>query len=199
MEALESAPSPEVARILDEDEVVLLVLAPSLWFVPLASLGSIAAIACVTLGMAWLSRFPAVHWSDAQAFLLGGFLVGMRLAWQMLEWSMRVYVLTDRRVLRLAGIVSRRCDQALLKEIRHTTLLATPRERALDVGTLLFAAAVGHTGSSSGSATGFTAGFTLGSTASPTAGSPAALAWETIRRPQHVLGAVRDAIERYGG
>lgn len=168
--AAETAPSPEVARLLDGDEVVLLALAPSLWFVPLACLGSLAAIACGTLGMAWLSRFPVVPWSDAQAFLLGLSLVGLRLAWQMLEWSMRLYVLTDRRALRLAGILRRRCDQTLLMDVRHTTVLAPPRERALDVGTLLFAAT----------------------------GSPFALTWETVRRPQQVLGTVREAVERYG-
>ncbi|MFO0873105.1 MAG: PH domain-containing protein [Phycisphaerales bacterium] len=180
--SVESAPlaaaaeSPTIAAVrapasiqLDDDELVLLAIQPSLWFVPLACLGSLAAIVCAVLAMAWSARFPRVPWTDNQVFALGAVIATARMAWQVVEWSQRLYVLTDRRVLRRSGALRTAIEEVALRDVRHSVVLAAPRERRLDVGTLLFA-----TGASSG------------------------LAWEIVRAPSEVHEVVREAIDRYG-
>lgn len=166
---------PEAARDLplDEDETILLMLSPSPWFVPFACLGALLAIACGVLAMAWAARIPMVPWTDGQAFALGAALAAGRLAWQALEWTQRLYVLTDRRVLRRSGVLRAMVTEERLVNLRHTVVVAARRERAVGVGTLAFV------------------------TAAP-AGLDWTLAWDTVRRPEEVQGAVREAIERYG-
>lgn len=163
------APRVPAAVPIDDDELVLLIIHPSPWFVPLACLGSLAAIVCAVLAMAWATRFPFVPWTDGQVFGLGAVIAVARLAWQVVDWTQRLYVLTDRRAMRRGGVLRSRVDQLALRDVRHTVILAPPRERRLDVGTILFAS-----GGSSG------------------------LAWECVRRPGEVQGLVREAIERYG-
>lgn len=159
---------------LDDDELVLLATTPSLWFVPLSCLGSLLAIACGVLAMAWATRLDVVPWSDVQAFLLGAGLAAVRLAWQFVEWSQRLYVLTDRRVLRRSGTLRPTLAEERLVDIRHTVVLAARRERSLRIGTVAFVTARG--------------GGLLDWN----------LAWETVRQPDDVQQAVRDAVERYG-
>lgn len=159
---------------VDEDEIVLLAISPSLWFVPLSCLGSLLAIACGVLAMAWASRLNAVPWSDGQAFLLGAGLAAARLAWQCIEWCQRLYVLTDRRVLRRSGTLRPTVTQQRLEDVRHTVVLAARRERSLRIGTVAFVTARG--------------GGLLDWN----------LAWETVRRPDEVQHTVREALERYG-
>lgn len=158
---------------LDDDEVVLLMLGPSLWFVPYSCLGAVLAIAVCVLGMTWAARLPMVPWSDVQALVLGCSLVGLRLAWQFLEWAQRLYVLTDRRVIRRSGFIRPSMVQQPLNQIRHTVVVAARRERAVGVGTVAFVTA-------------------------EAAGLDWTLAWEIVRRPDEVQSALRDAVERYG-
>jgi uncharacterized membrane protein YdbT with pleckstrin-like domain len=63
----------------------------------------------------------------------------VRLFWQFLEWLSRVYVLTDRRVIRVRGVWRVRVFEALLKNIQHTTVERSMRERLLGLGTIGFA------------------------------------------------------------
>ena len=163
------APRVPAALPVDGDEIILLLVHPSPWFVPLACLGSLAAIGCAVLAMAWATRFQFVPWTDTQAFALGAVIAVARLAWQVVDWTQRTFVLTDRRAMRCSGVMRSTVDQIALRDVRHTVVLAAPRERWLDVGTILFA---------SGGASG--------------------LAWECVRRPQETQQVVREAIERYG-
>jgi hypothetical protein len=158
---------------LDDDEIILLLIGPSLWFVPFSCLGAVLAIAVGVLAMTWASRLPAVPWSDVQALVLGVSLVGLRLAWQFLEWSQRLYVLTDRRVVRRSGVLRAAIAETSLDRIRHIVVVAARRERAVGVGTAAFV--------------------TEGA-----AGLDWTLAWETVRRPDEVQSALREAVDRYG-
>ncbi len=169
-EAVRSVVPAEALALLDEDETIILLIQPSLWFIPLSCLGSLAAIAFMSLVMAWSARFSFVPWSDVQSFSLGAVLATARLSWQALEWSQRLYVLTDRRIIKRSGTLRTRVDSAKLREIRHTVVLAAPRERLVNVGTVMFATAFGIFGHM----------------------------WEAVRRPHEVSTIVREAVDRYG-
>jgi hypothetical protein len=114
---------------------------------------------------------PWIGWNDRQAFLLGFGLAGLRLGWQVLEWVTRLYILTDRRIICRGGVLRLYVFETQLRNIQHTSVFASLRERVLGLGTIGFA----------------------------TAGSDTFEAfWSMIRQPFAVHKAVVDAIKRYG-
>ena len=171
--AVEVDPAASVlARdLVDQDEVIILLIRPSLWYVPLSSFGSLVFIALVTFALAYMSRLPWTNWNDTQVFALGVGLSALRLGWQMLEWMSRAYVLTDRRVITRGGVIRTAVVQAPLKNIQHTAVFASLRERVTSLGTIGFA----------------------------TAGSDSFESlWLMVRNPHHVHKTVLEAIRRYG-
>ena len=167
-----AAPAASLTRdLVSEDEVIILLLRPSLWYVFLSSLGGLLCIALVTLALAYMAKLPYIGWSDGQAFALGIGLATLRVGWQFLEWLSRVYVLTDRRVVCRSGVLRMSVFQTQLKNIQHTSVFASLRERTTGLGTIGFA----------------------------TAGSDTFEAfWTMIRNPFGVHKIVVEAIERYG-
>jgi hypothetical protein len=139
--AVDPSASALARDLLEEDEVIILLIRPSLWYVPLASFGSLVFIALMTFVLAYMSRLPWVNWSDAQVFALGVGLCALRLGWQAMEWMSRAYVLTDRRASARGGVVRTTVFQAPLKNIQHTAVFASLRERVTGLGTIGFATA----------------------------------------------------------
>jgi len=173
VEAAADEPAIAVPRdLVSDDEIIILVLRPSLLFVVLGSLWAIIIIGLITFLLAYIARLPWVGWSDTYAFAFGFGALGIRLAWQALEWYARLYVLTDRRVIRRKGVLRVQVFEAPLKNIQHTTILASMRERAFNLGSIGFA----------------------------TSGSDVFDAfWVMIRQPYDVHKTVVKAIRRYGG
>ena len=160
-----------VMALLGDGEVVIAVLRPSLWYVLLWPLGSLLFIAGLVFALAWLTRFQWAGWTEMQAFGLGLFLVGIRLGWQFLDWANRLYVLTDRRVMRRRGVFQVDVFEARLDRIQQTSVLQLVRERIFGLGSIAFA----------------------------TAGTSRLEAvWEAVRAPFEVQKTVLDAIDRYG-
>ncbi len=166
-------PIPVIAvGLVQDDEIVLLVLKPSLWFVVLSSTGSLMAIAILVLILAWASRLPFIHWTDIQAFGLGAVFVSIRLLWGVAEWVNRLYVLTDRRLIVRSGVIRLFVFQTSLRNIQHTSIFISLRERLLGLGTIGFA----------------------------TSGSDSFDAWwDYIRRPVETHRVIIDTIHRHGG
>ena len=127
------------AELIQEDEVVILLLRPSLWYIPLASFGSLVFIALITFMLAYMSRLTWVNWSDILAFGFGIVLASIRLSWQALEWYSRVYVLTDRRIIRRMGVLRVVVFETQLKNIQHTSIFRSMRERIFRLGSIGFA------------------------------------------------------------
>jgi hypothetical protein len=133
------------AQLLQPGEVVILLLKPSPWFILLEPLRTLAAIvivfmlALVTPG--FLGAVASVGMGRRDLMLLLMLVLGIRLFWQFLEWLSRVYVLTDRRVIRIQGVVRVLIFEAQLKKIQHTTLTFSARERLAGLGTIGFATA----------------------------------------------------------
>jgi hypothetical protein len=157
--------------LLDQDEVIILLLRPSLWYVFLSSLGSLALIAVLTFALAYMSRVAWLNLNDVQVFAFGMGLCALRLGWQMLEWLSRVYLLTDRRILSRGGVLRMSVFQAPLKNIQHTAVFASMRECVFGLGTIAFA--------------------TAGSDTFDTL-------WVMVRQPHHLHKTVMEAVKRYG-
>lgn len=129
------------AGVIQDDEIIILMLRPSLLFVPLSCLVSLIFFALIAFFLAYLSRLPWVGWNDTQAFALGIGLSALRLGWQMAEWYSRIYILTDRRVITRAGVFRVSTFQTELKNIQHTSIFNRVRERLFGLGTIGFATA----------------------------------------------------------
>jgi hypothetical protein len=126
--------------LIQDDEIILLLIRPSLLFIGLSCITSLVVIACIAFFLAYLARWqPSVGWSDTQAFGLGVGLAALRLSWQALEWYCQVYVLTDRRVIRRMGVLRVAIFETQLKNIQHTSVFTRVRERLFGLGTIGFA------------------------------------------------------------
>jgi hypothetical protein len=164
------------AGLLHDDEIILLLTRPSPLFIVLSCLPGLALIGLLTLLMAYLAPHvarwqPFVSWTDVHAFAGGLLVVLLRLSWQSLEWLGRVYVLTDRRIIRRIGVLRVAVFETSLRNIQHTSVFERVRERVFGLGTIGFA----------------------------TAGSDVYEAfWEMIRKPFVVHKIVGEAIQRYG-
>jgi membrane protein YdbS with pleckstrin-like domain len=160
------------ADLLHDDEVIILLLRPSILFVPLSCMTSLAFIALIAFFLAYLARWqPWIGWTDTQAFALGIGLAALRLAWQVAEWLTRIYVLTDRRIVTRVGVLRVSVFQCELRRIQHTSVVTRVRERVFGVGSIGFA--------------------TAGSDVFETF-------WVTLRQPFAVHKIVVQAIKRYG-
>ena len=170
--AAEQTETALLEGIVSDDEIVILLLRPSVLFVVLSSLGSLTVIAVLTLLLALLAiRASWIPWAETQAYGLGAAAAAARLLWQTLSWWCRVYVLTDRRIIRRMGVLRVSLFEAPLRNIQHTSVFMPLRERLCGLGTIGFA----------------------------TAGSDVFDAfWVMVRQPFVVHRAVMDAIQRYG-
>ncbi len=171
VEAVDDEALSPISHLLQPGETVILLLKPSLLFVPLASVSSLLGIAMVTFFLAWLERrFPELPGSDHMIIAMGVLLGTVRLLWQALEWSARLYVLTDRRIIRRRGVVRVSVFECPLANIQQTAVFQSLRERVFFLGTLCFA----------------------------TAGAASFIAlWSYVQRPFEVQRTVAEAINRY--
>ena len=160
------------AGTIDDDELIILLLRPSLLYVGLSSLASLTIIAVVTLTLALMAiRIAWMPWSEPAAYALGAVVAACRVLWQCVEWWGLVYVLTDRRVMRRSGVLRVTVFDAPLRNIQHTSVFQPLRERLFGLGSIGFA----------------------------TAGSDVFDAfWVMIRQPFAVHKVVMETIERYG-
>ncbi len=158
--------------LVQDDEIIILQVRPSVLFVLLSSVGSLAAIAVVTLTAALLTiRLPWIPLTELQVYTLGVVVASARLLWQCLDWWGRVYVLTDRRVLCRAGVLRATVFEAPLRNIQHTSVFQPLRERLLGLGSIGFSTAGSHV---------FDA------------------FWVTIRQPIAMHRIVVETLQRYG-
>lgn len=173
-EAMPQAVALLPAELLQSGEIIILLLKPSPWFIILGCLKTLFVVGVLlALALGLSNAAPAalaVLPQRADMVLLAVLAGGVRLFWQFLEWLGRLYVLTDRRVIRIRGVIGVQVFEAPLKHIQHTTLLFSLRERLFGLGTLGFAT----------SGTGLIEAH-----------------WTMVARPMEVHQTVVQALERY--
>lgn len=128
------------------DEVVILVLRPSWWFIvlhPAWWIGLVAIFAIlVTIATAALSSLGLVSLSAWwMTWVVAGAIMAGLFAWAAVEWRFRVYVLTTDRVLTAAGVIRRSIYETSLVNLRQTLISVSILERCTGIGSLLFATA----------------------------------------------------------
>lgn len=157
-------------HILRDGEVVQLILRPSLWFIALSSLPFLAVVTIgVIAAKLWL---PPPHL--VRAVELGLFLAAGRLMWAVLQWAGRLYVLTDMRIVRIAGVFNIDVFDCPLRKVAQARLNSSVRERMLRLGSVEIV---------------------------PRDESCPPGDWRTVSRPDEVLRKINAAVERarHGG
>lgn len=128
-------------KLLQPGEIIVLLKKPSPWYIVLGSLGSLATIGVVLLATSVLSSNLDLGLGRSDLTLAAVCLAGVRLFWQFLEWLSRIYVLTDRRVVGVFGVLRVHVFECQLKKIQHTTAYYSIRERLFGLGTIGFTTA----------------------------------------------------------
>jgi hypothetical protein len=129
------------ARLLYPGELIILLIKPSPLYILLAPAGTLAIIAILTSVLFSLARNLTIPFNPRDILLLGVLATVVRLFWQFLEWLSRVYVLTDRRIIRVQGVLRVSVFEAALNKVQHTTTTFSLRERLFGLGSIGFATA----------------------------------------------------------
>jgi hypothetical protein len=122
-------------HILQDGEIVLLILKPSVWFILISAMRFLAAVLIFVIAAALLDeRLPKnVVYVEVGIFIMAG-----RVMWAILQWMGQVYVLTDRRIITLSGVFSIDVFDCPLRKVARTRIVYTTRERVFRVGTIQF-------------------------------------------------------------
>jgi len=128
------------ANLLDGDEVVILAIKPSLWFVVFTSVRWLAVtVAVILLAGFWGHRIPFVN--SPMVVQAAAALAAARVGFALLQWVARLYVLTNRRVIRLMGILNINLFECPLTKIQNTYMTFAWYERLTGLGSISFATA----------------------------------------------------------
>ncbi|HWP39803.1 MAG TPA: hypothetical protein VNL70_02670 [Tepidisphaeraceae bacterium] len=121
-------------HVLQDGEIILLVLKPSMWFIILSMLRFAAAVGIVVLAaVVYDERLPGQVRTYVEA---GIFVLGGRLMWSVLSWMGRWYMLTDMRIVSICGVFGLNIFDCPLRKVARTRILYTTRERLLRVGSI---------------------------------------------------------------
>lgn len=154
-------------QLISNDEIIYFAIKPSPWFVVLASARWLCL--AITLCVLACTRFVPLGY-QWYIWQLGVWIAVLRLGWGILEWVSRLYVLTDRRVLRIRGVFNVELFECYLSRIQNTYLTISLGERTTLTGSISF----------------------------QTAGTDALASWQTIARPLEAHEKLREAIARAG-
>jgi len=94
------------SELVGGDETVILAIRPSPWFIAIGLLPAIPVAALAVIALLVMSLAEDMAWDAAQAVAAGAVILGVRGVWQAYDWFGRAYVLTDRRIIVRAGIVT---------------------------------------------------------------------------------------------
>lgn len=130
-----AGPGTVPAHLLDGGEVVILAIKPSPWFVLIRSLRWLAGLAVLALLVQRFPESPRGSLVATQALVVAAIVV---LVLNALQWVSRLYVLTNRRIMRFRGVFKVEIFHTPLANLTGATLRIAPYERVLRVGTLTF-------------------------------------------------------------
>ncbi len=152
-------------HVMQHGEMVQMLLKPSRWFIVLDSLGFIGLSVVATLGLRMINVRPFDTTVATIQFLI--LLSAGRLMWSVLQWMGRYYILTDLRVIRVAGVFTVDVQSYPLRRVEAVKLYRPTGERLLNKGTLDI----------------------IGSEGAP-------IGWQTISRPKRIMERVQIAVTR---
>lgn len=169
VEALAGKVTPE--SLLRGNELVILMVRPSLWYIVASSFrfsGIVILLGLLTIrtGLFGDLLLPKT------ALIISASLVGMRVIYALMEWTSHLYLLTTCRILTIKGARHPTLFQAGLTHISEARLIQPPVQNLLALGTI---------------------GFAMGENIDPGG------LWEWIPNPQRVHQQIQAAISKRKG
>jgi uncharacterized membrane protein YdbT with pleckstrin-like domain len=122
-------------ELLDGDEIVELSIKPSRWFITIVSLRFVVIVAALAAAIAIVTRDGGSLFA-AYGVPLAVLAVLVRVVIASLQWASRVYVLTNRRVMRLAGVLTVDIADCRLTRIGGTNLRLGTLPRLVGLGSI---------------------------------------------------------------
>jgi hypothetical protein len=193
------------AELAGGDETVILAIRPSPWFIVIGLLPAIPVAALAVVALLIMSVAEDIPWDTAQAIAAGAVILGARGAWQAYDWFGRAYVLTDRRIVVRAGIVTHTatCTLSEVAALGDATrwgerwmrcgsigvMRGAPRVRRRSWRAARDAVAVGRAGRE-----GAQAG---DARRAPRVWADRSLEWTCVAQPEHVRQTILAAVARY--
>lgn len=162
------------AQVLHPNEIIVLLLKPSLWFVVLSAWRMLAVMTTLfALGFLFDPQGQHTGLIRSELALVYIVLLVVRIGWQLMEWLGHVYILTDQRVITSVGFLRPVSYEAPLGRIKHAELVVSKTEQMFELGTI-----------------GYTTNASDGHFVTQ---------WKMLSRPAAVYDAVVRAIDRYRG
>lgn len=155
---------PSVRRFLPPTDTVVRALKPHPMFLLLRTWWSLVAAIVVLVAVVLVDRWHPIGAWSVRIVALTLVALAARMSWVALEWSCRWYILTDARVMRVAGVLRRTVSEVALESVRAAAADCPLAERLFGLGSVGFASAG-------------TGGYEV--------------VWSTIARPHEALAAVR--------
>lgn len=132
---------PKAARVeLGGDEVIEFSIKPALWFIPLESARWVltACVLAVALAVAQQTGWTR---EGAIAFTIIIAVAVLRVGVAALQWASKLYVLTNRRVMRFRGVLTVEVAECPLSKIGRADLHVDWYQRPLRLGSIRMEAA----------------------------------------------------------
>lgn len=121
-------------HLIRDDEIIVLLLKPSLWYVLLSSMMTLGVSGVLVMAGLLFGSGGGLPVSSVSLVNLGVLVAVARLMLAMLQWMGRFYILTDQRVMTVSGVVHTAVFQCPLRRVARVRLLRTSRDRLLNVG-----------------------------------------------------------------
>jgi hypothetical protein len=120
---------------LRDGELILLTLKPSLWFILLSGLRFAAVVLLAVIAtQVFDDHLPPV--SRRTVWEAGLLIIAGRYMWALLQWTTRLYVLTDLRLMAISGVFSPDVFECPLRRVARTRLIYSARERIMGLASI---------------------------------------------------------------
>jgi len=125
-------------QVLQEGEAIIFALRPSGWFMVLISM-PVLGLSVMLAAAVFLTENVLEITLPSQTFYLSLIVASCaRLLVAGFQWMARLYILTNRRVIRIRGTLKMDLFDCPLKQISGTTLTTTTGEKLLSLSSLYF-------------------------------------------------------------
>jgi uncharacterized membrane protein YdbT with pleckstrin-like domain len=129
-------------QILQEDEIVILLLKPSILYIFYTAVPFMLGALLLGILLVQMAVWsPNVFFTAGTISLLTVLACVGRLIWSLLVWTSHTYMLTNRRIVTIKGVLSVHMFQANLRKIQKTDLYRPLALRILGTGTIAFSTA----------------------------------------------------------
>ncbi|MBN1435974.1 MAG: PH domain-containing protein [Sedimentisphaerales bacterium] len=122
--------------LLADDETVIFAIKPSLWTVLFLSFRVVVIAVVVIITAITASKLFDTEGREIYIVEAAGTFAVARVAFALLQWFSRTYVLTNRRVIRIRGVFTIDIFQCSLLHIQNTFLVMSFWQRILNLGNI---------------------------------------------------------------